>query len=82
MISFIVYEGIDFAWHFGKLIYNVTSGTYNWYYKKNIIYENEIVKDNLKKIHNLEQIELDNIIIINKLQDRIKKLENTINNKK
>lgn len=75
MISFVIYEGIDFAWHFGKLVYNITTGTYNWYYSKDN-------KNNDEKIHELEEIELENTIIINKLQQRIKKLENIINEKK
>jgi hypothetical protein len=75
MISFVIYEGIDFAWHFGKLVYNITTGTYNWYYSKDN-------KNNDEKVHELEEIELENTIIINKLQQRIKKLENIINEKK
>tara|TARA_B100001287_G_C22626544_1_gene502817 strand:- start:509 stop:757 length:249 start_codon:yes stop_codon:yes gene_type:complete len=82
MISFIVYEGLDFAWHFGKLIYNITTGTYKWYYGNKIVNEDEFLEVNLKKIKDLEQIELDNTIIINNLQNRIKKLENAINQKK
>ena len=76
MISFVIYEGIDFAWHFGKLVYNITTGTYNWYYSKNVNY------DNKKKIEGLEEIELENTVIINNLQERIKKLENIIKERK
>ena len=52
MISFVIYEGIDFAWHFGKLVYNITTGTYNWYYSKNINYDNK-KKNGSQKMKNL-----------------------------
>ena len=33
VLGFILYEAVDFVWHFGKLTWDGTKYVYNWYYE-------------------------------------------------
>ena len=69
MIGFILYETMDMVWHTGKLVYNITTGTYNWYYGV----DNK--SEELKKIEELEQIEKEKELEIQQLEERLHNIE-------
>ena len=33
VLGFLLYEAVDFAWHFGKMTYNGSKYVYDWYYE-------------------------------------------------
>ena len=33
VLGFILYEAVDFVWHFGKMTYNGSKYVYDWYYE-------------------------------------------------
>ena len=58
VLGFILYEAVDFVWHFGKMSYNGSKYVYDWYYE--IPSADEIEIDKLKlleeKIVHLEHL--------------------------
>ena len=58
VLGFILYEAVDFVWHFGKMTYNGSKYVYDWYYE--IPSADEIEIDKLKlleeKIVHLEHL--------------------------
>jgi len=58
VLGFILYEAVDFAWHFGKLTWDGTKYVYNWYYEIPTNDEIEINKLTLleNKIKHLEYL--------------------------
>ena len=58
VLGFLLYEAVDFTWHFGKMIYNGSKYAYNWYYQVPTADEIEIDKLVIieKKLNNLESI--------------------------
>jgi hypothetical protein len=33
VLGFLLYETVDFVWHFGKMSYNGSKYVYDWYYE-------------------------------------------------
>jgi len=33
VLGFLLYEAVDFVWHFGKITYNGSKYVYDWYYE-------------------------------------------------
>ena len=58
VLGFILYEAVDFVWHFGKLTWDGTKYVYNWYYEIPTNDEIEINKLTLleNKIKHLEDL--------------------------
>ena len=68
MIGFILYETVDMLWHSVKGVYNITTGTYYWYYD---IYNKS---EEQKKIEDLEKIGKKKDLEIQKLEERLNKI--------
>lgn len=72
VLGFLLYEAVDFVWHFGKMSYNGTKYVYDWYYEIPSVDEIEI--DKLKLLeekmvhleHLLEDKFDDNLLLNNK----------------
>tara|TARA_Y100001970_G_C13751936_1_gene611407 strand:- start:141 stop:365 length:225 start_codon:yes stop_codon:yes gene_type:complete len=70
VLGFLLYEAVDFVWHFGKMTYNGSKYVYDWYYE--IPSADEIEIDKLKlleeKIVHLEHLledKLDDKLMLN-----------------
>tara|TARA_A100001015_G_C15013278_1_gene724257 strand:- start:1273 stop:1512 length:240 start_codon:yes stop_codon:yes gene_type:complete len=73
MLGVLLYETLDLGYNVIRLLYNVSTGTYKWYY--NIDSKNY---DEKKLEELIIKEKEDNKEILN-LNERIKKLENYIN---
>ena len=73
VLGFLLYEAVDFVWHFGKMTYNGSKYVYDWYYE--IPSADEIEIDKLKqleeKIVHLEHLLEDKLDDNNKINNRI-----------
>jgi hypothetical protein len=58
VLGFLLYEAVDFTWHFGKLIYNGTKGVYDWYYE----------------VPTQDDIEIDKLVVIEKKLDKLESI--------
>ncbi len=58
VLGFLLYEAVDFTWHFGKMIYNGSKYAYNWYYE----------------VPTPDDIEIDKLVIIEKKLDRLESI--------
>lgn len=74
MIGILLYETLDLGYNVIRLLYNVSTGTYNWYY--NIDSKNYYEKKRLEELIIKEKEDNEEILNLNK---RIKKLEDYIN---
>lgn len=69
VLGFLLYEAVDFVWHFGKMSYNGSKYVYDWYYEVPTNDEIEISK--LKALE--EKIEhIENMLIKTKELKQIK----------
>ena len=63
VLGFLLYEAVDFTWHFGKMVYNGTKYAYDWYYE----------------VPTVDEIEIDKLVIleqkIDKLELMLEKIE-------
>ena len=55
VLGFLLYEAVDFTWHFGKMIYNGSKYAYNWYYE----------------VPTPDDIEIDKLVSIERKLDRL-----------
>ena len=73
VLGFLLYEAVDFVWHFGKMTYNGSKYVYDWYYE--IPSADEIEIDKLKlleeKIVHLEHLLEDKLDDNNKINNII-----------
>ena len=60
VLGFILYEAVDFVWHFGKMTYNGSKYVYDWYYEVPTNDEIEI-----SKLKELEEkiVHIENMLI-------------------
>ena len=58
VLGFLLYEAVDFTWHFGKIIYNGGKYAYNWYYE----------------VPTSDDIEIDKLVIIERKLDRLESI--------
>ena len=58
VLGFLLYEAVDFVWHFGKMSYNGSKYIYDWYYEIPSVDEIEIDKLKLleEKMVHLEHL--------------------------
>lgn len=55
VLGFLLYEAVDFTWHFGKMVYNGTKYAYDWYYE----------------VPTSDEIEIDKLVIIERKLDKL-----------
>ncbi len=55
VLGFLLYEAVDFTWHFGKMIYNGGKYAYDWYYE----------------VPTSDEIEIDKLVIIERKLDKL-----------
>ena len=55
VLVFLLYEAVDFTWHFGKMIYNGSKYAYDWYYE----------------VPTSDEIEIDKLVIIERKLDKL-----------
>lgn len=55
VLGFLLYEAVDFTWHFGKMIYNGSKYAYDWYYE----------------VPTSDEIEIDKLVIIERKLDKL-----------
>tara|TARA_B100001093_G_scaffold478180_1_gene506100 strand:+ start:1392 stop:1619 length:228 start_codon:yes stop_codon:yes gene_type:complete len=58
VLGFLLYEAVDFSWHFGKMIYNGSKYAYNWYYE----------------VPTADEIEIDKLVIIEKKLNKLESI--------
>ena len=58
VLGFLLYEAVDFTWHFGKMIYNGSKYAYNWYYE----------------VPTPDEIEIDKLVIIEKKLNKLESI--------
>ena len=58
VLGFLLYEEVDFTWHFGKMIYNGSKYAYNWYYE----------------VPTADEIEIDKLVIIEKKLNKLESI--------
>lgn len=58
VLGFLLYEAVDFTWHFGKMIYNGSKYAYNWYCE----------------VPTPDEIEIDKLVIIEKKLNKLESI--------